>query len=70
MWPNSETLENGFVKVLLVVIHGHGACDQYLFNLHEKLIKTDKAVYQSSGRVIIESSVYCVNRDYTAKSHL
>ena len=71
VWPNSDTLENGFVNVLLVIIHDHGACDQYLLNLREEIIKTySKAVYQSSGRVVIESSVYCVNRDYTSKSHL
>ena len=57
------------MKALMIVIQG--ACDHYLFNLHKEFLKThSKAVQQSSKTVVIEDKAYCVNCDYTAKSHL
>ena len=41
------------------------ACDQYLFNLHEELIKSHwKAIQHASETFVIESSVYFVNVVY------
>ena len=38
VWSNSDTLENIFSKVLLIIIRGE--CDHYLFNLRKEFITT------------------------------
>ena len=47
------------------------ACDQYLFNLHEELIKSHwKAIQHASETFVIESSVYFVNVVYTVNIYI
>ena len=66
MGPNLDTLE--IVSKNWKMIGIRRACDQYLFNFHEELIKNQwKAIQHASETFVIESSVYFVNFVYNLR---